>query len=198
MDFPAPSPPSKTTKKPSLASGTAAESGRPRSEDHRSARTGTPGLSSMDRNAVTPSHTTSPAATNRRMRLIDTCTSVNPRFSCRAACQPASGAEIVMASMRMTRAETAMNANMRPRISSSVERWSSVIPARNAIPAPRPMMTDPMTEKTMCGATASMASPAPARTMLMPNQRRRESSPMSLGPKAIPAPRPRNRNTASV
>ena len=163
--------------------------GRPRTEPIRSASSGTPCLSSIWRSAVTPANTPNSPAMNSSSRVVDTCTL---KIS-RELPSPTTTLDSEMVSSNVTWVPVWMNANTRPRTASPTSVPSSVVPARNAIPAPTPTQSAKNTAMTRCHANARMATDPAARMIDSPNQRRRDSAPTSFGPATMPTPRPTNR-----
>src|SRR5205814_7445296 len=150
---------------------------------------GTPRLSSICRSAVSPANTPNSPAPSNSSRVVETGT---PN-SCRDDPYPTSTLDTDVVSSSVTWVPAWMNENTRPRTSSPTSVPSSVVPARNAIPAPTPTQTAKTTAMTRCHATDSSVTEPAASTMDSPNQRRRDSARTTRGPATIPTPSPTKR-----
>ncbi len=95
-----------------------------------------------------------------------------------------------MARISTSRVPICTTAKTRPRTSSATSPPSSVVPARNAMPAPAPTRIAPRMAIDRWMAKASTSTEALASTMLMPNQRRRDMSRTIIGPRPMPSARP--------
>ena len=197
VDLPAPSPPSKTMKRPMPGSGrpAAAISGssssesrsvRPRKDAMTSANSGTPGLSSICFSAAMPATVPNTPAASSRGRVVEM---VNPKMS-RDPPRPTRKLDNEIVSSRVTCVPVWMNANTRPRTSSVTSLPSSVVPDRNAIPAPMPTHSAPITPMSRCHANASAVTASAAQMIDRPNHRRRDNPPTIFGPATMPIPRP--------
>ncbi|GFJ90079.1 hypothetical protein Prum_037210 [Phytohabitans rumicis] len=159
-------------------------------DPHRSGSTGTPGLSSICRNALIPVKMPNRPAASSSSRVEEMEMPRSAMLSSREPPRPTRLDESAMASISTTRTAVCTNANTRPRTSSPTSPPSRVTPDRNAIPAPAPTSSAPRTAMVRWIEAARTSTEEPASTMLMPNQRRRDRSRTTVGPSPIPTPNP--------
>ena len=113
-----------------------------------------------------------------------------PAPASRPAPMPTSTLPTAIANMSTTRVAMLTNAKTRPRMSSATSLPSNVVPDRNAMPAPTPTSAARIIATDRCQATDIRPTAPPASTIDRPNQRRRDSAPISFGPAAMPMASP--------